>query len=130
MSNWSCVAGGALLVPSGPQGHHLHIIIFGPANFPGYPKQSCISVSICTIRTGLPFDNTRIVNPGEHEFIKHPSYVAYRHARIDTSAHFEEMVKNGYFYPQTTVVEPLLREIYSGLHESSQTPNYLKQLAV
>ena len=112
MPAWHCVAGGTLLVPSGAQGNHLHIILNDPKDFEGYPPQSCISVSVCTIRKG-PYDDTRIINPGPntHPFIKEPSYVAYRHSRMDSALRLHELVRTMLFKPLGGITQNLLEEI-------------------
>ncbi len=129
MSAWVCAAGGTLLVPSGPEGNHLHIILNNPKDFDSFPPQSCVSVSICTIRKG-PYDNTRIINPGPgtHPFIKAPSYVAYRYSRIDSATRLQELVRTMLFNPLDDINQNLLEEIRTGLNDSPHTPNFLKQL--
>lgn len=127
MTTWSCVAGSTLLIPSGIQGHHLFVVLTDPMNFYGYPPQSCISVSLCTIRS-TPYDSTCVVQPGEHPFVISPSYISYRHSRFDTDFHLKEMIKNHFGFPQEPTSTELLAKIYSGVHSSKQTPNIFKQL--
>ena len=123
--NWKCVAGNTLLIPSGPQGNHLFIVLTNPADIPDLPPQSCLSVSLCTIRTS-PYDLTCIVQAGEHPFVVSSSYISYRHARIDQAIHFEKMVDACTFFPHVPVSADLFTRIYSGIHASKQTPNYIK----
>ena len=124
-SNWKCIAGNTLLIPSGPQGNHLFIVLTDPADIPDHPPQSCLSLSLCTIRTS-PYDSTCTVQVGEHPFVGSPSYISYRHARIDQASHFETMVSACTIFPHEPVSADLLTRIYSGIQLSKQTPNYIK----
>ena len=129
MPNWSCVSGSTLLIPSGPQGHHLFIVLINPTTFDGHPSQSCISVPLCTIPL-TPYDLTCIVGVGEHKFIKSPSYIAYRHIRMDAASHLNRMVGDQIGFPQDPISTNLLVRIKSGIHTSKQTPNIFKRLMI
>jgi len=125
--DWVCSAGGTLLIPSGAQGNHLFVILNDPTDFDGYAKQSCVSVSLCSIRKG-PYDATRIAKARAHAFLTQDSYVAYRHARIDAAEDLTRLVKNLSFVPLEPVSSELLNQIRDGLYVSPQTPNYIKEL--
>jgi hypothetical protein len=125
---WVCQAGGTVLIPSGP-GYHLFVVLNNPTNFPTYPPQSCVLVSFSTIRLG-PYDATRVVQAGVHPFIKEPSFVAYRQARMDTSAVLAERVQSGMYVAREPVSEQLRIEMIAGLYASPLTPGYLKKLKI
>lgn len=127
MAAWACAAGSALLIPSGAQGNHLFIVLDNPADFVGYAPQSCVCVCICTIRKG-PYDKTCEVSVGDHPFVVAPSYVSYRHARIDPASHLKLLVDQQIIFPQADVGAALLNKIRVGLAASPHTPNFLKQL--
>ena len=126
MPDWVCSEGGTLLIPSG-QGNHLFVVLNNPKDFDGYAEQSCVSVSICSIRDA-PHDSTRILKAGSHPFVNRDSYVAYRHARIDTAGHLQQLVKERVFVPLDPFRGELLQAIQAGLFTSPHTPNYLKHL--
>lgn len=125
---WVCQAGATVLIPSGA-GHHLFVILNSPTDFPTYPPQSCVLISFSTIRTG-PYDTTRIVQPGAHPFVKTASYVAYRQARIETSANLSHRVGMGMYIPREPITEEMRKDIIAGLYVSPLTPRYLKKLAI
>lgn len=127
MPDWVCTAGNTLLIPSGPQGLHLYVVLTEPKNYDGQQSQSCLSVCICTIRKG-PYDNTCIIPAGAHPFIEKDSYIAYRYTRLDQAVHLEKCVQAGTFIPHDPVSPDLLTKIITGLHESIHTPNFLKPL--
>ena len=124
---WVCQAGGTLLIPSGP-GYHLFVILNSPADFPTYPPQSCILVSFSTVRG--PHDTTRTVQAGAHPFIKEPSFVAYRQARMERSAVLEDRVASGTHIAWEPVNETLRLDLIAGLYASPLTPRYLKNLTI
>ena len=76
MPKWQAVAGATLLVPSGPTGKHLFIVLCDPVVLPGYGPQSCVLMaSVSTVRTEIPYDETCVLEPGCHPFITQRSYV-------------------------------------------------------
>ena len=110
---WVCQAYATLLIPTGP-GYHLFVVLNAPANFPTYPPQSCVLVSFSTIRSG-PYDATRIIQPGAHPFVKEPSFVAYRQARMETSAVLAERVDSGMYVVREPVANALRTDLIAGL---------------
>lgn len=129
MPSWVCAAKRTIFVPSGPEGHHLHVVLNDPKDFEGHSPQSCLSVSVCTIRKG-PYDNTVVVLPDQnvHPFIKHPSYIAFRHTRIDRASHLEQLVGSMVFTPSQDIDEAFLETLREGIRNSPQTPRCFKEL--
>jgi hypothetical protein len=125
---WVCQAGGTLLIPTGP-GYHLFVILNAPANFPTYAPESCVLVSFSTIRSG-PYDTTRRFPAGAHPFIKEPSFVAYRQARMDTRADLAGRVDSGMYIGREPVADALRLDLIAGLYFSPLTPRYLKKLTI
>lgn len=69
--------GGTLLIPSGPIGHHLFVVATRP----------CLEQNVALVNiAGRTPDPTCILQAGDHEFIKKPSWVYYRRARIESVA--------------------------------------------
>jgi len=116
---WVAQPGATLLIPSGPTGQHLFVIVLGPQQFSDLGNLSqFIQVSVTTIYPGIPYDQSCILNPGEHPFITHPSYVTYRHARIDNDVHLNKMVKSGVWKPHHYCDTATLQKIIDGLCKS------------
>lgn len=125
---WVCQAGGTLLVPSG-ETHHLFVVLNSPVDFETYPLKSCVLVSFSSIRLG-PYDRTKVVQPGIHPFIQVPSFVAYRHPRMEISTVLEERANSGVYVPREPVTEALRQDLIAGLYASPFTPRYLKLLKI
>ncbi len=124
MPDWSCTPGSTLLIPSGPEGNHLFIILTSPKDFDGY-RDSSVLVNVSTIKKG-PFDDTCVLQPGEHSFIVSNSYVAYRQARVERRTDLIDKVESRFFIPHDPVSDELLKRIQKGLHQSKQTRKFLK----
>jgi len=129
LCKWDCSAGSSLLVPSGPSGNHLHIILNNPTVFEGYTSDHCVLVGVSTIRNA-PYDETCTIEPGKHSFIVEPSFVTYRHARVETANKLLSFVETQYFIPRDPVDNELLAEITAGIYKSKHTPNFIKQLLI
>lgn len=106
-----------LLIPSGPaEAKHLFVIL---TNADKYGQ--LLLVSISTIRTGKNYDATTIVVPGEHEFIKAPSFVYYRKIEQRPRTGLIKCVENGLFSTKEPTTDRLFNRICSGLPQSEMS---------
>ena len=101
--------GGTLIIPSGPKGNHLFIILNEPKDFAGYINSSVL-VNISSIRNA-PYDKTCTLEPGSHPFIKHRSFIAYRHARVEREESLIQKVNALLFTPQEPLDGELLKRV-------------------
>lgn len=122
--------GDAYLIPSGPN-RHLHFVVLGPRRFPERPPQDhVLLVNVTSISPGIPHDPTCVLDVGDHERIHHPSFIAYRHARLDPVAHVTRMLETGAWQPMTPASEELLTRLRDGLKTSRMVPRWLKSEAL
>ena len=57
MAAWQASAGATLLVPSGPVGQHLFVVLCDPLVLPGYGPNPCVVMAnLSTVRAGIPHD--------------------------------------------------------------------------
>ena len=125
MDEWTCMPGGTLIIPSGPKGNHLFIILNEPKDFAGHINSSVL-VNVSSIRKA-PYDKTCILEPGSHPFIKQQSFMAYRHARIDREESLIQKVNASLFRPHDPLDDELLKRVQIGLYKSPQTRRFLKE---
>src|SRR5271157_4082219 len=59
---------------------------------------------------------------GDHPFIRHPSVMAFVHARVRTAAEIEEIVRRGDATKREPIAERFVRRGCSGCLESEDTP--------
>lgn len=122
MSMFIPVAGATLLMPSGP-GHdpgrnHLFVLLSQPVG----RGREVLLVSLSSIRPGQHHDPACTLQPGEHPFVKKPSFVFYARTTCLTEKQLAEDVQNGGFTPQAMVTDELLDRIRQGLLNSRFTP--------
>lgn len=128
MPGWQAVAGQTLLVPSGP-GLHLFFLILGPVVLADYgPAPQLAMVGATTLRQGIPHDPACLLAPGEHPFIQHHSYVAYRYLRLDAGQHVQVMVDSAVWKPHTPCTAELLARIVAGVCQSRLTPREYQRI--
>lgn len=130
---WVCGAGSTVILPttnSTPQ-DHLFVILNDPKNFIGFPKNSCVLVSFSTI-TERPYDNTCEICPKicTHSFIRVPSFIYYRYAKLRPAEMICKMVEDHIGTPRETLESILVDMIRDGLRNSPHTPPYLKELDI
>lgn len=116
---------GSLLIPSGtfhdPDKKHLHIICTDPDKD---GKQLIVSVSS---RTNAPCDETCLLHPHEHAFLKRESYVFYSKAKIIEHSSLVNGVTARLFIPKDDVNGQTFLKITQGICNSIQTPKKIKE---
>lgn len=85
-------------------------------------------MSVTSIREGIPFDDACVLKVGDHPYIKHDSYISYRHLRIDPLPHVERLVKSGVWQPHIPCSDELLERIIRGVLLSRMTSRENKKI--
>jgi hypothetical protein len=115
-----------LLVPSGPahdpERKHLFIVLTDPAAVLDFAAKQSLLVGVESIYPDAPHDPACELHAGDHDFIRHKSYVAYAHARIEPSQKLVNAVKEGLLIPKALLVEDIFARVCLGLMESRFTP--------
>lgn len=126
MAAWHSNPGDTFLVPSGPQGLHLFVLILGPVVLPAYGSLPQVAVvSATSQKAGIPFDHTCELQVGDHPFIQQPSFISYRHMRIDALPHVSGLV-GSLWKPHQQCSPDLLKRIIDGVCISRMTPREFK----
>lgn len=130
MNSWQCGLGKTLLVDSGPSGKHLHIIVWGPsAAGPSYGSRPIVVlVGVTSIRPGLPHDSTCTLACGDHPFIRHPSFVAYRFMRYLAAIDVHQNVASGLWTPHVDCSQALAQRIVEGVKISGSVPRHFRDI--
>ena len=127
-TGWHPAPGQTLLVPSGPAGHHLFVLILGPVVAPDRGAASHVAmVSFTTVRDGIPHDAACVVQAGEHPFVRHASYAYYRDVRIEPVAHVASLVERAVWQPNDPCSPELLAKLQSGVCASRQVSREVKR---
>lgn len=121
--------GEAFLIDSGASGKHLFVIIWGQGQVPWIANHDVmVLVNATTLDPNIPHDPGCILNAGDHAFIKHDSYMAYRWIRYEQPSHIDHMRQQGLFISQPDVDPIVLKRIRVGLCKSKLTDRRLKKL--
>lgn len=125
MTEWMPIVGGTLFIASGPTGDHLFVIASNPIQIQGYgSSEQVLLVPFCSVCP--KHDPSCIVKIGEHEFVKHESFVDYRSSRVESVSHIRARIAEGIFKEHRPVSEHLLRRIQQGLANSTRVPRHIK----
>ena len=118
--------GQAIWIPSGPrhdpQREHLHFVA---ARTAGPPPQVML-VSLCSI-VGNSYDASTVLLSGDHPCIQHPSYINYRHTRIEREDVLERGVGLRQFRIAEDCTEEVLQKIRGGLAVSAFAAPYTRE---
>lgn len=104
---------GTILIPSGAT-DHLHFVCSDPIYYPHTGKESVLVVNISSIKDGIEYDSSCILTPGDHPFIKHPSYVYYYKADIFGAENIALNVANGSFEVRQNCEDETFTRILNG----------------
>lgn len=128
MAQWQLCAGATLLMPSGNEGDHLYVVLNDPCAFDSYGSNPCVLlVNLSSVREGVPYDATCVLDPGEHAFVRRQSFVFYRNARIEQESHILRLMDQGLFKPHVAVSDEVFQRIKAGLSDSPHTKREFKR---
>lgn len=92
---------------------HLFCVMNDPC-----PDGLCMVLMITTIYPNRSHDPTCVLNQGDHVFLRHPSYVAYRLASTSRADHVARMVDRGLYIPKEDWDPPVFNRVAMGVHQS------------
>lgn len=118
--------GVCLFVPSGPRGEHLFAIICGPKNIASATRPEWLSASICSVKPGLPFDNSCVLQVGDHPFLIRQSYVSYSQLRVDFEDDLKQKIASGYFHATNNASPSLIAKMLKGMGVSGRVPRHIR----
>ncbi len=78
---------------------------------------------VCTIVEGS--DESCLLKHGDHDFIKHDSYVAYGFCRIENAKALTKGVEKKIFVDKGQISEAIYRKIITGLRKSPFTKPFV-----
>jgi hypothetical protein len=118
--------GFSLLIPSGtlnsPDKHHLFFIVSN-ACADGFH----LLFSVCSIRDGISYDPTCVLDVGSHPFVKAPSYVLYAKPEKLRAEGIRKCVAGWTYTPKEECSADLLKRVCDGIASSAFTPRWAKK---
>lgn len=117
----------SILVPSGPahdpDRKHLFIVLSDPVT----DEKVVLLVSISSVKPNRWNDESCLLYPGDHPFIKKDSFVDYASARIEPGDKLLRGVKAGKLIPKDPITDEVFERICAGVMASRRTPRYIRQ---
>jgi hypothetical protein len=101
-----------------------------PLMAPSYGSQPHVLLACVTsIKEGSePLEDCCLLNPGDHPFVQHPSYVDYRFTRLERLDHVQKCVDQGTFIAKEPCSPELIRRIVAGALRSRRISREYKHL--
>ncbi len=93
---------------------HLHVVCFDPDD-----QGETLIVPVASHYNGC--DSTCILVVGNHEFIKHKSYISYKHAQKQNAATLQMGINTGMLIPRKDILQYFLLKIRRGVEISGDT---------
>lgn len=106
---------GAILIPYN-EALHLFAVMNDPC-----ADGLCLLLMVTSIKPKRSFDGTCILNDGDHEFLRHQSYIAYRIAQQARAVHIGRMVDQGFYQRKEDWEASVFNRIAAGLYASPET---------
>lgn len=113
------VARRLLHVPTPPKGNHVFVVLTDPKP----PIDQVLMVPLCTVRNG--HDATCILEPGNHEFVKEKTFIAYGRARLERADKLERGLKSGLVTDKGLLEQSIFDRVIEGVHASRQTKPFM-----
>ncbi len=104
--------------------NHLCVVVIEPTETPSV----VVIVNLSSVRNTPKEDHTVIVRHGDHEFVRHDSFVAYEYAKRVTVDCLANHLEAGRMTVQPDVSAELYKKILDGLYQSSRTPSNIKSM--
>lgn len=120
MIEFDSIKGGSILAIAGPL-KHLHFICSDPFFNKDTGAVSVVAVNISSVKEGRPYDNTCMLDKGDHPFIRHLSYVYYKEAVIFRVEKIKYGIEAGDIKVLEKATEPVINRVISGFFKSKFT---------
>ncbi len=103
---------------------HLFAVMNDPC-----PEGQCLVLMITSIKENRYHDPTCVLGVGDHSFIRHPSWVAYRLAEMTSARHIGNMVDKKYFISKDDWTADVFNRIAAGIYSSDDTRRAVERYA-
>ena len=110
--------------PTGKEKRHLRIVITDPDN-----DQNQVVVSVTTLKYESQ-DNSCVLKPGEHPFIKEESIVDFKRTRVMSYLQIFNGIQKGLLIRKDDVSDDLLRRIQVAASNSKYISDEIKNMFI
>ena len=117
---------GTILIPTGPV-EHLHFICCDRVFYPNLNKECVLLVNTSSIDQDIEYDQTCVLNIGDHPFVTHPSYIYYRKADIFGADSINRNIAEGNFAIHQSCSDEVFEKILYGFETSDEVRIKIKK---
>lgn len=100
---------------------HLAVMLTDLADLKAGGARKSLFVNLSSVRSSKNADQTCILHPGDHPFIRQASFVFYARAFIKVESDIIRNVRNGKWLPQEEFTPAIFSRICTGLERSPNT---------
>jgi len=108
---------GTLFMPSGGT-DHLHVVMNDPVYDPIAGHELVLVASVTSIYPDRHYDPTCLLKVGDHPFVRHDSYISYRHAELLRVDGLSAKIASGEVSRSHPVSDALFQSILAGFGAS------------
>lgn len=98
---------------SDPDGAHFHIVLTDTCD-----QGNNLLVPICSVRDKRPHDRTCLLGTGDHDFLRHNSFVFYAMMKIYSAGDIMKKVQAQYFSMRKPLDDPAFALVCAGIDNS------------
>ena len=89
----------------------------------------CLVLMVTSVKLNRYHDATCLLTIGDHPFIRHPSWIAYRIAETPRAGHISNMVDKKLFVPKEGWTPAVFNRIAAGIYTSDDTRGAIEKYA-
>lgn len=124
--SWHPCKRATLLIPTNASIGKHHLFVLLTDQFQYESREVNIVTSISSLRERS--DRTCLLYPGDHEFIRQNSFVAYYTSVVRETRQLLAGIDSRKFVPKQPMDPEIMARILKGALESRQTPDFIRQL--
>lgn len=111
---------GTVLAPSGPV-DHLHIVCSDPVYSAEHGCEVVLIVNISSVPESGPYDDSCVLQAGEHDFVRHTSYLVYSRSVLWRCPTIIDKVESGEYRQRADVSDDVMLRVMDGFTASDHT---------
>ena len=89
----------------------------------------CLLLMVTSVYPTRKSDESCLLNIGDHPFIMHPSYIAYRLAQMPRAQHIRKMLASKFYIPKEDFSGPVFARIAGGIFTSDEASGAVQKYA-
>lgn len=102
---------------------HLHVVCNDPVMDASKGEDAVLIVNVTSIKDEMPhYDQSCILNVGDHPFITHPSFMYYKEAMVYKASNIQNAVEKGVYETRPDMLDETFRRVLKGFELTDEVP--------